>query len=133
MNREKQRVQAILDAALERPFDERTEYVTRVCGGDGALRDAVLALLEDEARPARDGRGRRALDPGTLLEGKYRIDALLGRGGMGEVYRATQLRLDRAVAIKLIRGGHASDSALERFRREALAVARLKHPNIVGI
>jgi predicted ATPase len=133
MNREKQRVQAILDAALERPFDERTEYVTRVCGGDGALRDAVLALLEDEARPARDGRGRAALAPGTLLEGKYRIDALLGRGGMGEVYRATQLRLDRAVAIKLIRGGHASDSALERFRREALAVARLKHPNIVGI
>jgi tRNA A-37 threonylcarbamoyl transferase component Bud32 len=71
---------------------------------------------------------------GTSIDGKYRIEALLGRGGMGAVYRATQLQLERPVAIKLIRNDQlGAGAALARFRREALAVARLKHPHIVAV
>jgi eukaryotic-like serine/threonine-protein kinase len=71
---------------------------------------------------------------GQVIDGKYRVDALVGRGGMGAVYRATQLSLDRPVAIKVIREDMLADeSAVERFRREALAVARLRHPNVVVV
>jgi serine/threonine protein kinase len=70
--------------------------------------------------------------PGTRLIGeKYRLDRLLGRGGVGAVYEATHLDLDRAVAVKLLLPDFTSDAdALERFRREARAAARLNHPNI---
>ncbi len=73
------------------------------------------------------------LQPGTTL-GPYRISRLLGAGGMGEVYSATDLRLDREVAVKVLPEHLASNSiALERFRREAKAVAALSHPNIVAL
>ena len=69
---------------------------------------------------------------GVIIDGKYRIDALLGTGVMGAVYRATQLNLERPVALKVIRGETLSNpTAAERFKREALAIARLKHPHIV--
>jgi serine/threonine protein kinase/ketosteroid isomerase-like protein len=70
--------------------------------------------------------------PGTRLIGeKYRLDRLLGRGGVGAVYEATHLDLDRAVAVKLLLPDFTSDAdALERFRREARAAARLNHPNV---
>jgi len=71
---------------------------------------------------------------GTVLEGKYRIDAIKGVGGMGEVYRATQINLDRTVAVKLMRGDFSADEQMaERFKREALAVGRLNHPNITTV
>lgn len=71
---------------------------------------------------------------GTILGEKYRIEALLGSGGMGEVYRALQIDLDRHVAVKVVRGGaSAKTDLLHRFEREARAVARLRHPHIVAI
>jgi len=71
---------------------------------------------------------------GAALDGKYRIDTLIGRGGMGAVYRARDLRLDRDVAIKVVRGELVSSTeARERFRREAQLAARLQHPAIVTI
>src|SRR5438270_1896168 len=71
---------------------------------------------------------------GTLLGGRYRLDAQIGRGGMSTVYRAFDTVLERAVAIKLMHREIASDSdQLERFRREARAVAQLSHPHIVTV
>jgi eukaryotic-like serine/threonine-protein kinase len=73
------------------------------------------------------------LDPGTRL-GSYEIVSVLGIGGMGEVYRARDLRLQRDIALKTLPDVAASDpERRERFRREALAVASLNHPHIVTI
>ena len=70
--------------------------------------------------------------PGTrMISDKYRLDRLLGRGGMGAVYAGCHADLDRPVAIKLLLSDFTSDTdALERFRREARAAARLNHPNV---
>ncbi|HTL98641.1 MAG TPA: protein kinase, partial [Holophagaceae bacterium] len=74
-----------------------------------------------------------ALQPGTKL-GPYEILAPLGAGGMGEVYKARDARLDRAVAIKVLPEHLAKNpDALARFEREAKAVAALNHPNITGL
>ncbi|MGH7163172.1 MAG: protein kinase domain-containing protein, partial [Planctomycetota bacterium] len=79
--------------------------------------------------------GSDAADPfvGKTLSG-YRIEAVIGRGGMGTVYRATQLSLGRPVALKVLPEDLARDPQfLERFRREADALSRLSHPNIVAV
>src|SRR3989475_4234854 len=74
-----------------------------------------------------------ALAPGDRL-GPYEIQALLGAGGMGEVYRGRDTRLGREVAIKILPERLANDpQALARFEREAKAVAALSHPNILAI
>jgi serine/threonine protein kinase len=74
-----------------------------------------------------------SLAPGTRL-GPYEITAQIGVGGMGEVYRATDTNLKRAVAIKVLPGAVASDAErLARFQREAEVLASLNHPNIAAI
>jgi eukaryotic-like serine/threonine-protein kinase len=71
---------------------------------------------------------------GTTLSGRYRLEARIGSGGMSTVYRALDETLQRQVAIKLMNREVATDSdQLERFRREARAVAQLSHPHIVGV
>src|ERR1700742_2806256 len=71
---------------------------------------------------------------GMLLSDRYRLDAQIGAGGMSTVYRAFDANLQRQVAIKLLHREIAADSdQLERFRREARAVAQLSHPHIVGV
>jgi eukaryotic-like serine/threonine-protein kinase len=71
---------------------------------------------------------------GRVLAGQFRIEELLGRGGMGNVYRGVQLSVDRPVAIKLISGDAPNqEELLQRFRREAEATARLSHPNTVRL
>jgi eukaryotic-like serine/threonine-protein kinase len=71
---------------------------------------------------------------GTLLGGRYRLDAEIGRGGMSTVYRAFDVVLERPVAIKLMHREIAADSdQLERFRREARSVAQLSHAHIVTV
>jgi serine/threonine-protein kinase len=71
---------------------------------------------------------------GTTLNDRYRLEARIGSGGMSTVYRATDETLQRQVAIKLMNREIATDSdQLERFRREARAVAQLSHPHIVGV
>src|SRR6266851_1384238 len=74
-----------------------------------------------------------ALISGTKL-GPYQIQALIGAGGMGEVYRARDIRLNRSVAVKILPASFASDpERLRRFEQEARAVAALNHPNILAI
>jgi serine/threonine protein kinase/ketosteroid isomerase-like protein len=69
-----------------------------------------------------------------VIDGKYKLERLIAHGGMGSVYRAHHMQLDRAVAIKILRAEFLSDPMIrERFSREARAVARLKHPNIVSV
>src|SRR5262245_45359529 len=63
----------------------------------------------------------------------FEMLALLGRGGMGAVYKARQLSLNRQVAVKMILAGPTGEVELSRFRREAEGIARLRHPNIVQI
>src|SRR5919108_5479835 len=73
------------------------------------------------------------LSPGTELAG-CRIEEVLGTGGMGVIYRATELRLGRPVALKLIAAGGASDPALrERFEREARLTASIEHQNVIPV
>jgi serine/threonine protein kinase/tetratricopeptide (TPR) repeat protein len=76
--------------------------------------------------PAAD----EALTAGTVLDGEYRVEGVLGSGGMGVVYRARDVRLDRPVAVKVhLQKGQAH----ERLAREATALARLSHPNVVSV
>ena len=72
--------------------------------------------------------------PSTVVVPGYEILKLLGRGGMGVVYEAREVKLNRIVAVKMLKGGiHAGDSDRARFRTEAEAIARLQHPNVVQI
>ncbi|MGH2621817.1 MAG: serine/threonine-protein kinase, partial [Anaerolineales bacterium] len=70
---------------------------------------------------------------GTLLQDRYRLDAELGRGGMGAVYRAHDALLDRDVAVKLLSESGLGTEGRERLLREAQAIAKLNHPNIVQV
>src|SRR5262249_10316438 len=70
----------------------------------------------------------------TLLDDKYRLDARVGEGGMGFVYRATHVQMENTVAVKVLHSDLASDQvAVERFRREARAAAQIRHPNAVAV
>src|ERR1700728_83204 len=80
---------------------------------------------------AKAGRSSRE---GEVLAGKYRLDGLLGAGGMGEVYRAENLGIGRSVAIKVLREEHGeSAEVVMRFLREARAANIVRHPNVVDV
>jgi eukaryotic-like serine/threonine-protein kinase len=88
---------------------------------------------EDTAWPD-DGTGATARDLTGVTVGDFKIEKLLGRGGMGEVYLATQMSLSRPVALKVLRPNLASNPTyLGRLKSEATAVAKLNHPNIVHV
>jgi WD40 repeat protein len=90
---------------------------------------------DTEMRCGKDGLYLVEAFPGSrVVGGKYRIDALLGQGGMGSVYRATHLELDRIIALKIVLPDFVSNNeTLERFRQEARASARLNHPNVISV
>ncbi|HEV2915956.1 MAG TPA: serine/threonine-protein kinase [Pyrinomonadaceae bacterium] len=106
------------------------------CGQDYA--DDVKACPEDGAplRADETVAEQRPVDPllGLTLDGKYRLVERLGKGGMGTVYRATHLLIDRPVAIKVLNPHFVEDEeAQERFRREARAAGRLQHQNVAAV
>ena len=76
----------------------------------------------------------RPPQPGDLIADRYELEELVGTGGMSSVFRAYDRQLERRVAIKILHEHYADDPEyLERFRREARAVAKLSHPNIVTV
>ena len=86
------------------------------------------------SRPASAAPDGSRFPPGTLLAGRYRIVALLGRGGMGEVYRADDLALGQPVALKFLPAAFAQHpEALERFRNEVRIARRVSHPNVCRV
>ena len=137
------RVQELFARALELDTGEREAALTAECADDEGLRHEVESLLEAHERtggfssrvtPFEDAPPSLGRLEGAIVDGKYRVDASLGTGGMGTVYRATDVRLEREVALKVIRDDLLGEAATaERFRREAVAVARLRHPNVVTI
>src|SRR5687768_11130654 len=104
------------------------------------IRPPASARRFDRARPMRSPSSSQRSDTtpmsdlndrvGTIVDAKYEIQRLIGKGGMGAVYAARQLQLDRQVAIKLLRSDVTADeAAVARFHREARAMARIEHPN----
>jgi len=133
-----QRVRKILEEALERPSDQREEFLDRVCADEPEVRSEVASLLAREEDSDGDAlvRGARPEEPRPVPDsiGQYRIVAEIGVGGMGVVYEAEQQEPRRRVALKVVRGGRFVDGhTLRMFKRETETLARLKHPNIAGI
>ena len=103
------------------------------CPVRGSRRLTECPVVDDDRYAVDDDRYAMLLAPGTQL-GPYQILDAIGAGGMGEVYRATDSRLGREVAVKILPKRHETDSeALELLRREARTVAALSHPNILTI
>ncbi len=144
------RAQEIYFAATEREPGARAAFLEEACRGDPELKKEVESLLSTSKEapsgflesPAIEGvpalspterAGPRSVRRGMRL-GPYEILAPLGSGGMGEVYRARDERLEREVAIKVLRGELAADvERLRRFEKEARSASALNHPNIVTI
>ena len=102
-----------------------------LAGLDGATRTHASASAWPVGLASEDA-GR--FEPGTRLAGRYRIVGLLGRGGMGEVYRADDLKLGQAVALKFLPPAMAADGAtLARFHREVRVARRISHPNVCRV
>ncbi len=132
-----QQVKVVLDGALELAPEQRAAFLDQACSTDHSLRRDVESLLEsaDGARSEflPTSAVRVALPKGTRLS-DYEVHSLIGSGGMGEVYRAHDRRLDRDVAIKVLPSFLSTDpDRLRRFEQEARAAAALNHPNILAV
>jgi serine/threonine-protein kinase len=134
-------VERLFHAACERRAEERHAFLQRECGHNVALLSEVQSLLvhTDEDDTFLDAPVHAPVHaPGASLVGRrlheYDVQSWLGAGGMGEVYRARDVRLDRDVAIKVLPSSVAHDAdRVARFRREAQLLATLNHPHIGAI
>lgn len=140
------RIDSLYNEALEREPGERAAFLAEACRGDEDLLREVRSLLAYEGasakfleRPALEEAAKDlAADEGPWTSEKhvagYEVLSLLGAGGMGEVYRARDLRLDREVALKLLPKEIAGRPGfVDRFEEEARSASGLNHPNIVTI
>ncbi len=101
---------------------------------DSPQRQSAGASVSSTPTVIVGGSSGAAISVGAMVDGKYRVEASIGQGGMGAVFRAWDVRLERPVAIKVVRADLiASPDARMRFRRESQIVARLQHPSIVTV
>ena len=150
MSSDRQRqITELCHAALERNASDRAAFLHEACAGDEALRQEVESLLRYEdvgagfmERPAVEEVARLVTgghpEPNVDLSGRrlgvYQIEARIGAGGMGEVYRARDTKLGRDVAIKVLpRALTLSADRRSRFEREARVLASLNHPHIAQV
>jgi len=156
MNNERWRlIERTYDAALEREGQARSAFLNEACANDEELRSEVEALINQDRQdssfieaPALEIAARAMADdllspdfskmskgPSALQQiGPYTVLALLGKGGMGAVYRARDSKLKRDVAIKVLPDGFSQDpERVSRFQREAEVLASLNHPHIAAI
>jgi serine/threonine protein kinase/Tol biopolymer transport system component len=144
MNPERwQRIATICDAALDVADSERDTFLAEACAGDATLRQEVQTLLahDQDISPLDQPvwvADNLLVQPATLAIGEtigiYRIEGILGAGGMGQVYRAKDTKLGRSVALKVLPDVLARDPERRaRFQREAQVLAALNHPHIGAI
>jgi serine/threonine-protein kinase len=148
------RVKRLFELAVEQPPAERSAFVLAAVDGDDTLRGEVRALLDADAATAEISHRWPAASQSLLDElrlglppdpdetafvvgehvGPYRILALIGRGGMGHVFRAHDSKLHRDVALKVLPRAYEVDpDRMARFQREAQALAALNHPHVAAI
>ncbi len=136
------RLKEAFEGARALALDARPAYLAEVCNGDEALRhevelllahnDQAASFLETPAMPFDDSLVAKSLEGQCI--GPYQVSALIGTGGMGEVYSARDTKLNRLVAIKVLLPALANDpDRLARFSREAQLLASLNHPHIAQI
>ncbi|MBS1809582.1 MAG: serine/threonine protein kinase [Acidobacteria bacterium] len=154
-----QRVKSLINAALELAGEDREKFLRQTCGDDRELRREVEKLLasytsadsfleEPAARvaelvddkktlmqtpvPSKISHG--AFVAGTILASRYRIIGLLGKGGMGEVYKAEDIKLSQMVALKFLPDSMERDKeALARFHNEVKVARQVAHPNVCRV
>src|SRR4030095_6647172 len=141
-----QQIDQLYQAALDLDPADRSKFICSACADDAELRREVVSLLKAHeqaggfiAEPALHSAAKllasqqaKSLIGATLAH--YRIESILGAGGMGEVYLALDVKLNRKVALKLLPASFNNyTDQLGRFEREARAASALNHPNIVTI
>lgn len=151
MNPERWRqIDELFDEVSELPEDQRSEFLSKKCAADEDLKKEVLSLLEaqDKAEKFMENSAMNVMgkaladEQPTIIDhfligktlGRYKVEGMLGAGGMGEVYLAFDSVLNRKFALKILPAEYVADAdRLQRFRREAQTVSALNHPNIVTI
>jgi len=149
------RIEALYHSVLKLPAEQRVDFLESSCGEDTSLREEVGALVAREgeamgfmempafevaARQIARDENKHETDlaeefvPGNLLAGRYRIATLLGRGGMGAVYRVDDLDLGQVVALKFLPRAYSNDARrLEKFRGEVRNARRISHPSVCRV
>src|SRR5205809_3187836 len=143
MSENQDNLEAIFDAALELPAEERPAYLTQACAGNEALRCQVERLLRNLSRAGHfltQGEQATAEPASAVLEkpgnkvGRYKLLQQIGEGGCGVVYMAEQTEpVQRRVALKIIKLGMDTKQVIARFEAERQVLALMDHPNIAKV
>lgn len=139
-----QKLKALFDEAIDLPREEQAAFIDQQCGDDEELRRQLLRILEHDSTLRDQESFLRSpfdrmqdqsggLKPGDVIAGRYTLERILGEGGMGVVWLATQEQPNRTVALKVLRSGLPSERMLRRFQFEAEVLGQLQHPGIAHV